>query len=660
MGGIYHLDYESATVLTNDLWKRDAGGVPHAAFLLASTIRPSDESIGDPEDEELILLRVLGVGSLPNQQDLIATRMDAMRAATEQNRPATEVVDHLTRGEMQWSALSCRVVGTFYDERADNAPYVAWGSDIDNLYSAARYFVYKPANAALAFIASYPDHTVDELRLGLEPHRIRIGSVRYSSTRRRSAAYGAGDVPVHVRVEDFISMKTAVFGMTRAGKSNTMKIIATAVFDHSKRFGEPIGQLLFDPAGEYANVNEQDQTALRLLGDEAVRIYRFGADGSDPAERPLQVNFYASDQRPAARGLIEASLADNSSAYVARLLAAEIDEPDQADYPNSNDYRSAMNHATRGLFAFYALLAKAEFRVPQGWPGVRASMARGLADRVVADHPGALEKLQGGYIRVRSRTGLRATMDWLVSHTGDADVDNWAKGEPFQAIRAAYDASGGRAVLARLRDIAEFHNPNSTQDHCAEIQAELEQGRIVIVDLSLGSERVTQTLSERIVRYILGQANARFRRAEEPAKIQIFVEEAHRLFDRQEFNKKINDPWVRLAKEAAKFKIGLIYATQEVSSVEPKVLSNTHNWVVAHLNSKREIRELANYYDFEAFGAEIMRSEDRGFVRLKTLSSNFIVPVQVERFGHALINAARATAGLPPVLGVAGVGSVHG
>jgi len=127
------------------------------------------------------------------------------------------------------------------------------------------------------------------------------------------------------------------------------------------------------------------------------------------------------------------------------------------------------------------------------------------------------------------------------------------------------------------------------------------------------------------------------------------LEEAHNLFSSERYKDEL-DVWVRLAKQASKLHIGMLYATQEVTGVDHQVLSNTKNWVVAHLNNVREVNELGRFYDFRAFGDAIISHEDKGYVRLKTMSSPYLIPVQIDRYGLELVNEARGAAGEPPLI----------
>jgi len=200
----------------------------------------------------------------------------------------------------------------------------------------------------------------------------------------------------------------------------------------------------------------------------------------------------------------------------------------------------------------------------------------------------------------------------------------------------------GYRLLERLRV---FHSPTRTRDYAEEVLAELIEGKIVIVDLSLGNETVLKFISERIINHIITDAARRFAAGSEPHNLQIYLEEAHRLFNRDRFvTPSEADPYVRLAKEAAKFKIGLVYATQEVTSVDPIILSNTSNWTVTHLNNKIEVKELSKYYDFEDFAELTLKAEDVGFVRLKTRSGRYIIPTQIDLFDSERIQAARQAA----------------
>ncbi|MDQ3632831.1 MAG: hypothetical protein M3417_16490 [Actinomycetota bacterium] len=203
-------------------------------------------------------------------------------------------------------------------------------------------------------------------------------------------------------------------------------------------------------------------------------------------------------------------------------------------------------------------------------------------------------------------------------------------------------SGGGYRILLGLQ--GGYHSPDARDDYSKGIYNDLVAGRIVIVDLARGGQSIVQFASERIIGHLISRAAEKFRKGEQPDTIQVFLEEAHILFDRDRFKHGDRDPYVRLAREAGKYKIGMIYSTQQVSSVERDVLDNTANWIVAHLNSDSEIKLLKERYEFNRFADQIKSAEDKGFVRIKTLSSRFIVPVQVRLFDAAMIEEASAAA----------------
>lgn len=175
--------------------------------------------------------------------------------------------------------------------------------------------------------------------------------------------------------------------------------------------------------------------------------------------------------------------------------------------------------------------------------------------------------------------------------------------------------------------------PQRTEDKAFEdeIVELLRGGGIVILDLSQGDPDIQRTYSDRVCHKIFNDAMKRFVSNEPDNFIQLYFEEAHNLFPRRE-EKDLTLIYNRLAKEGQKLRLGLCYATQEVSSISGSILKNTQNWFVSHLNNKEELSELNKYYDFEDFTDSLRRTSDRGFIRLKTDSNTFIVPIQVDQF----------------------------
>jgi hypothetical protein len=435
------------------------------------------------------------------------------------------------------------------------------------------------------------------------------------------------------------------------GKSNTMKTLAVATYRHAKRIRQPIGQLLFDPQGEYANPNSQDDdTALAQLGGDVV-VYRFGARADEVGVRPLQINFYDLAQIDAAQEVIGNVLAGSASGeYINNFIGAELAEPQPG--PDGQVNRSRANRAARARFCFYALLAKAGFQASNAHRFTTV-MRQQLVQAFNGSGTGftIASAGGGGRVYVEGTEALQAVLDWLMEakENNDIEATNWLNDQSVDAVLALYAPTGTRLGWRWLRRLTPFHSQSAREDYADRIYTDLVAGRLVIIDLSRGTEQVLQLLSERVINYLLARATDRFVSGAQLQRMQIVIEEAHRLFDRKTFDSASPNPYVRLAKEAAKLKIGLIYATQEVTAVAPAVLANTSNWIVAHLNNSDEIRTLSKYYDFKSFEADILSAEDRGFVRIKTRSGKYIVPVQVLKFDRTMINVARAEAGLAPL-----------
>lgn len=633
VGGIFRMDYAHAVVLTDDWRKTQAGGVPHGAFLLASAGAQTPEGFA-LDDEELILLRVSGTAPLPNESDLVQTRLAVVRDAGDSGKRFDEVTDELTRNELQQSAFDCEVIGTFYVDRNDAK--IQFGSDIDNVVSSARYQVFLPSPTVLSWIASYPEPDGADL--------LTLGAVRFASTRRRARESGTDQAAVEVHIGDFVARKTAVFGMTRTGKSNTIKTLVTAIATQAARSGAPVGQLIFDPQGEYANVNEQDQTGLKLLGDESrVRIYRLGASGSDPQVRPLAMNFFDPANFDAVVDFVNSVVNDNfgTYAYVRSFTAINWSEPDR-----SADYGDWVTWS-RAVVGFYGLLAECGISSSSfATRGIEFGWTQDLFNDFNRQHPGVVQQAGRNY-RASTPEAARRVMQFMAADGSwnQRSANSGGGDTPFKFIADFNNRASGKAAIRQLR---EFHSTSSIQRVEEQVWEDMQAGRLAIVDLAHGSGDVSKTISESTVNFLLSRANERFRSGQNAVPFQIVVEEAHNLFERGAKDVAGN-PWVRLSKEAAKYQIGLVYATQEVSSVDQRILSNTSNWLVAHLNSDNETRELSHYYDFKTWAESIRRVEDQGFIRMKTYSGRYIVPVQVAKFDHAMINASREAAGLQPV-----------
>ncbi len=274
VGYVLDISYNSVVIITSDPFKIAVGGVPRNSLLIMTPA--SDAAIMTPH---FTLLRVLDAAPTPLTKETQQTFFELQKKSMPE-------LDVFTQAELQWGALNTEVLGMFYPnpEKADT---VEFSGDMNNFVSAHKYRVYSPDNALL-------DLVINSL-VPME-NRFSLGRLRLTECRLPLPDKKQPEVDVFVSPRDFMASRTAMFGKTRLGKSNVIKLIAQSLIETTQKT-KNVGQLIFDINGEYANDNPQDgNLSLRGAYEKDCVVYALSPKPNTPS-KPLKLDFYEHPDR---------------------------------------------------------------------------------------------------------------------------------------------------------------------------------------------------------------------------------------------------------------------------------------------------------------------------------------------------------------------------
>jgi hypothetical protein len=535
-------------------------------------------------------------------------------------------MDPYTMKELQWSAMRASIVGTFYDGAAGA---IAFGNDVDTFFGAHAYEVYSPP-------AEHLETLINSFILTLQP--LEIGRLRYTET---PGVAGEMNVPIRVDPRDFVGtsygQRTALFGKTRFGKSNTIKVIADTIL----RSDSVPGQVIFDPSGEYTYWNEQDGGSLYMLHQSQSERYSL-APKSVPQEasmqppRLLKINFF---EAVSVGHQLIASLWDeinhgNRPGYMVPLL--EWSPTDPSDAPPVTQ-KSQFNHYWRTMSLWFGVMKMAGFSEPTGlnipvdFPAaVKQQLLSDPKVRTTRDGTGGFASKQ----LVSDLPSIYRAIAVLWDTSGSTTFPT-SSGDPYfndleQKLLSILKGDGTRTGHNYIRPFGRFHDPSGSSIF-SEISDLARTGKTVFIEMARANEKVRSVLAERICQQLLIDMTNEFTSGALGDKfVVLYFEEAHTLFRADD--KELNNIYNKIAKEGAKFHLSMVYATQSMTTLSPDLLKNTENFFIAHLDDDREVREVTRKYVFRDVAEDVQRTQSKGYVRMITASHRFALPVQIRKF----------------------------
>jgi DNA helicase HerA-like ATPase len=615
VGYVLDIGFDDVTIITCDPFKVAVGGIPRNSLLIMVPDSFDQGTYSLPP--HFTLLRVLDSAPTPLSKEVQQTYFELQKKSMPE-------LDVFTQSELQWGALKSSVLGMFYPHPF-KADAVEFSGDLNNYVSAHKYKIYSPNDALLDLVSNsiVPD-----------VNRFKIGQLRLTECRLPLPNKPMPKVDIFLSTNDFMGTRTAMFGKTRLGKSNVVKLIAQSLIEttHETR---NVGQLIFDINGEYANDNPQDDNlSIRSAYPESCIVYSLNPKNENQKE--LKLDFYENpkESHKIIRNLLRE--AGRTSIYIERFLSVDIPDVDQLKELEIGDKKRAI----RKIQIFWSILHKAGFKVDQ-------QKLKGLVPFGEAFNEEAMKKIFSDdktfwikprslddYLKLFEKAIESDRIDKLPSSTKGKNLFDPDDEALLNFLNPSSTTSAGPGILQGIR---KYHS-NTASNFVEEILKALDDGITVIIDLGNADEEVMLYFSRELSQSVFFHQTEKFTNNNlvnskgHKHFIQLYFEEAHNLFGYND-NSDETKIYRRFAKEGAKYHIGMVYSTQSPSTINSDLLAQTENFFVAHLASQDDVNRLAKVnIAYESIKNDILQAKTIGYMRMLTRSHRFVVSMQALKF----------------------------
>jgi len=605
VGYVLDIGFDTVTIITSDPFKIAVGGVPRNSMLI---MVPAGYDSLPPH---FTLLRVLEAAPTPLSKEVQQTYFELQKKSMPE-------LDIFTQSELQWGALKTGVLGMFYPH-PEKIDQVEFSGDLNNYVSAHKYRVYACDDALLKLITN-----------SMVPNESRfpIGDLRLTECRLLLPNKPHPQVEVFVSTKDFMGARTAMFGKTRLGKSNIVKLIAQSLIETTAQT-KNVGQIIFDINGEYANDNPQDDSRSLKSGypDRCV-VYALTAKPATPS-KPLKLNFYEHPERSrrVLADLLESE--GRTSIYIKAFIGAEIPSLEVLSSLPQNEKK----RAERRILMYWAVLKKGGYDVDEAAlsrklrldPGYNTSLRSTVYAGNTPPTINSLNVLVSEFERIADFIRNRPDNDPILQSSSGRPLFERDERAILEFLKPSIGA--GPAMIQRFRI---YHDRNAG-DFAREIIDLVDQGQTVILDLGNANPEVMEYFSYELSSAVFNHQVDKFtNNALSDHYVQLYFEEAHNLFPARDEGMDI---YRRIAKEGAKYHIGMVYSTQSVTTINKDLLAQTENFFIAHLSSQDEVNALAKVnVAYESLKEDILQAKTVGYIRMLTRSHRFVVSVQARKF----------------------------